>query len=668
MLDRALVLRSSTLVWLLTVGVWISTQAQAKEVLPRWSAEEITCPEGTELRRVEAPDGFRSALWCEATRGTRVARHGPYLELYADGSTARQGLYLKGVQAGLWVSWTPSGTIESQRMLLPGEASRYILQPEDLCPPGSRRERSFGFDHRPRMWSQCHKTDKHGEQVLVGPYVTWDAEVDANGAKRYLLREIMTYENDRRHGLHRVFEGPFGREVLVEEETFVEGRPDGESRAYYLDGSLREVRTYRGGELDGEWIGFFSDGSERWRILYESGYRSVVEGDFTVAGQECPDQAVPTTSADGREEFCATRQLHFLYRDGAFVLRDAAGDVIESGLYQDGKKVELWHAPPGVELPPKVSDEVQVAAIQLMIGDRPYVELNSPQPEDKTAAATDVELIDSALEGDICCIATITEEEMQQIVAGTAESGALPVDSEPTSEPVTDSTGTHGPPDGTVEGVLDSGSDQSLEPSGPAFDIWFINNHTRKYPHPRTEVENGVVKVYGLSPGSYYMKVEVDAEPLNGRQRTGDLASSSGFEVVLGEVTQATAPLLYTLRLTEPWDSNEDFPETNLDCAAVEPLPGQFTFAWQPPAKEDPKGIEYGYKITRRHCDPPADLEVMVESQTFDTSVDLELPPTRLGEFYEWTLYAKRGEHAIGQMMTFYEGGAYGWSLQFRVE
>ncbi|MEM7581988.1 MAG: hypothetical protein AAF560_01290 [Acidobacteriota bacterium] len=585
--------------------------AQPEPEIGRWLAEEVDCPEGTELRRAEAPDGSRSALWCEASRGARVARHGPYLELYPDDTTARQGVYFKGVQAGLWVSWAPDGAMEQHRIVLPGEASRYLLQPEDLCPPGSVRERSFGHDDRPRMWSKCHEIDAEGRTLTVGPYVTWDAEVGPGGAKRYVLRSIMNYENDRRHGLHREFAGPFGREVLIEEETFASGHPDGESRAYYLDGSLRELRNYREGRFDGERVAYFPGGAERWRIVYENDRRILVEGDLSVAGQPCPEDAVPTASADGLELFCARRQLHFLWRDGAFERRDPNGAVVESGLYRNDKKVELWQAPPGVALPPKVSDEVQVAAIQLMLGDQPYTWLNSPPEED-----------------------ALTEG------VGEASGEAL--------------------------------EEASSEAHGPAFDIWFRNNHTKKYPHPRTEVEDGVVKIYGLPPGNYYMKVEIDAEPSNPTKRAGDLASSLDFEVALGEITYAPASLLTTLRLIEPWDSNEDFAEKYLSCEGAIPLPptgeAGARFAWRPPDPEDSRGFEYFYRVVRSRCDPPADLEEMVKASTFDTSIALELPPSSPGEVYEWTLYAKRGEHAIGQMMTFYEGGAYGWSLRFRVE
>ena len=127
--------------------------------------------------RPSRPGGEFSARWCQLTRGDQVARHGPYLELYADGTTARQGSYARGIQTGLWARWLPDGRLGRYRTLAPGEASRFIPQPEDLCPPGTMRDRSTGHDHKKRMWSSCERKNEDGDTVLEGPYVTWDQEL-----------------------------------------------------------------------------------------------------------------------------------------------------------------------------------------------------------------------------------------------------------------------------------------------------------------------------------------------------------------------------------------------------------------------------------------------------------------------------------------------------------
>ena len=469
------------------------------------------------------------------------------------------------------------------------------------------------------MWSHCYETDAEGRRVLTGPYVTWDEEPSPKGGFRYVLREVMSYREDERHGPHRVYEGPFGREVLVEEEVFAAGSPEGESRSFYLDGTLRELRHYRGGQLDGGRVGYYPDGTERWRVSYEAGRRLAAEGDLSVGGQPCPVFTVPTISADGRQEACARRYLHFLERHGAFLERDGQGRIVERGLYEDDKKVEQWQAPPGGELPAEVSDDLLVAEIELLVGEQPYLEIRTPAPaEDPWASA---ELQHPDLES--------LEAELRELEAAAAAQGVR---------------------------------------EGPAFDIWFRDRGTREYPTARTFVQNGIVRVFGLPPGKYYMKVEVDANPANPEKWPGDLNASVNFEVAAGQVSQARAQLLYTLHLLSPWDNGEPIPGFRYPCsdeAAV--IAGPVHFQWRPPATADPRGLEYVYRLARRSCDPLRDLEVMAEGSTGATHLDLDLPPSRAGELYEWSLFARRGERSLGQMMTFGAKGGYGWSLRFRV-
>ena len=581
-----------SVLWLALASAVPGTAQVAPDDVVRPSADYVQCPDATEMTYDEAPDGSRSARWCQMTRGGLVARHGPYLELYADGSTARQGVYLLGVQAGQWASWTPDGRLEQHRILAPGESSRYIPQPEDLCPPGSVRNRSTGHDHKKRMWSKCEAKSDDGESILVGPSVTWDQEMTPQGP-RYKLRQITHYDDDERHGPNQIFDGHFGRERLVVDETYEAGSLQGESREFYMDGALREQREYVNGRFVDERVAYFADGSERWRIEYDnSGSEVSREGDFTVAGQPCPDRTIPMSTPDGLTDFCGRRSYHFVGKTGPFVERDESGRVVTSGLYKNGEVAELWTAPLGVELPPEVPDDVLVAEIRLMVGDEPYDVLNSP-PAEESAAGSDIE-------------------------------------------------------------------------AEPPFKIWFLNNKTRKYPNPRTEVADGVVRVYGLPPGSYYMKTEIDADTSNDLQWPGDLFSSTDFPVRLDEVTQAEALLLHSLRLLEPWDNNEKIPGWGEACTNDDALlPSPVHFRWKP-ATDDVYGVvEYHYVLSRYSCDPAREQEVIAMGSTTDLLFVADLPRSKPGESYWWTLVAKRNGKAIGQMMTF--GNGYGWNLSFRV-
>lgn len=585
-----------------------------------------------------------------------MARHGPYLELYADGTTARQGLYYKGIQAGQWIRWSPRGIVERELIIWPGEASRHIPSPEDLCPVGTRRVRSTGHDHRRRMWSKCQRKDAAGAYQLHGPRVTWDEEKAEDGGVRYVLRRIMGYRDGERHGRHREFAGPFGREVVVEDETFDDGSLQGESRGFFLDGTLRELRNYENGLFEGERIAYFADGSERWRATYERGTIVHGEGEMTVGGEPCPSSTVPTASADGLEVFCARRTYHFVQRHGPYVHRDSTGQVVESGVFEWGEKKEVWQGAAAAEEVLQVGDEVLVAEGQLMIGEEAYGALNSPPPLEEPMDLL-VPLLDEP---------ELLERELQRL-NGRGE-GARPEESmaeapASTSAAAVEVEEVDGEETLTFSDVVDV---KAALDAADVFKIWFRDTVSKKYPSARTVVEDGLVRIYGLTPGNYYMRVEIDANTASPMQYPGDLTSSSTFEVRAGEISRFEAPLFYTLHLVEPFDNDRDIPGWGSPCGEAEELGQRLRFRWRSPEGDDATDIEYEYRVRHMGCDPFRPLGVVAEGKTYDTAVDLELSPSRRGETYEWTLLARRGDKVIGQLMTF-GGGGHGWSLRFRV-
>ena len=593
-----------------------SLAAADDEPIVRLTADDFQCPDGTETVQVESPDGRFAAWWCELRQDGQVARHGPYLELYDDGSTYRQGIYVGGVQAGLWVRFSRDGRVERSHAIWPGEAGRFIPQPEDVCPAGTRRRRSTAYDHRRHMQSECFRLDDNGDKVLEGPYIEWDEELTTHGP-RYVLRSLMTYEDGERHGPHKVFAGPFRHESLVEDELFVDGRPDGESRAFYLDGGLRELRFYRDGRFDGERIAYYPGGRERWRIVYEDGRAVEKSGDLQVAGEECPGDAVPTSTPDGLELRCARRYLHFEEITGPFVRRDESGRVVQSGLYKNGDKVKLWQSG-GEQLPSAVDADTLVAEITMMLGEAPFSLPSPPPPAPDPWENAQLQFDNPQdLEAEIARLNALNEERLQ------AE-------------------------------------------ENPVVNIWFRDRRTQKYPSPKTEIVDGRVRVYGLKPGRYYMRVEYDAVRSNPMQYAGDLTSSSEFDVRLGEVTQAEAPLLYSLHLTEPWDNAEPIPGWEAACGEEELLPRRPRFTWQAPPGEDPDGIEWHAIVRRVGCEPHR-KETVFDERTVDTSIELELEPSRRAEAYEFVLIARRGDKAIGELMSFGKKGGHGWSIRFRV-
>lgn len=579
----------------------------------RISVGDLSCPEGTFLEQADSPDGDHTAVWCQIERDGQVARHGPYLELDADGTVLRRGLYRGGLQFGRWTRFDPSGEVLTDRVIFPGEAGPHVPQPEDLCPPGSFRDRSRSTSKETRLRSTCLVSSEEGEEIQVGPEVIW-IEIRRERGPRYALREIGHYADGRRQGVRRLFDGPSRHERLVGEIRYEDDVAVGESRSYYLDGSLREIRHFADGRLHGERVAYYPDGSERWRAIYEEGRRLSADGDLTVAGLECPGGAVPTTSPDGLEDFCQ-KGVERPGRDGPFVRRDESGRIVESGRYRWNRKVEIWDAPAGVERPVEVPDDVLVAEAHLVVGHEPF-------------------------------LPTLSEEAWQE----RHQPQPIPPSQFGVEEDEADS----------------SASSEAKEPPLPA-DIWFRDLRTRQTPSSRTEVEDGVVRIYGMRPGRYYMQVRIDAVTSNPEMHPGDLMASAEFEVREGEIIRFEVPLLYTLHLVEPWDNAELRPELGSRCETYPATESPVTFAWEPPPVDDPRGIEYVYQVWRRYCEPNGTNELLAKDVTTDTSVVLELPPTPRTHYDYFVVHARRDGRQLGQIMTFFEEGSYGWRLIFRV-
>lgn len=594
---------------------WVSTTVATDEEQPaRASLADFECPNGTESRQ-ESSDGL-FMQWCEAGEGDAARRHGPYLERFDDGSPARRGTYEDGLQSGEWVRFTADGEVESKHTILPGEASVYLPEPLDVCPPKSHRVLSLGCDDEDQMWMECRYLDKEGLPEEHGPSVKWDKE-HLGGATRYLLREIAHYEDGRRHGRRLVFDGAFGAERVVEEETFERSALNGESRAYYLDGSLREIRHYRNRQLHGERIAFYADGRERWRMVYENDKLVSQEGDLTVADRACPEGSVPTTTASGLEDRCA-RRTPWAEEDvnGPFLRRNVQGDTIESGLYKDGFEVELWHSVNGRRLPEKVSPDTLVAEATYMSGDRPVF---VPGPSERPPDPTD-----------------ILRKEVK----------------DPTTR------------DGAMERFL--ARHEELRQWHPESSIHLHEVDSEQDPDAQTEFAEGRLKIYGLRPGRYCLHTTYDRVRDNEPMYPGDLRTRTEFEVVDGEVTRFEAPMLYTLRLLKPWDNNEHLPGWTRPCGDAMALPLRPRFVWQVPDGEDPSDIEWRYQVIRVTCNPYQELDVVAEGRTHELSTTLDLSPSQGKESYRFELTAWRGERQIGELMSFGPNG-YGWNVRFRV-
>jgi antitoxin component YwqK of YwqJK toxin-antitoxin module len=149
-----------------------------------------------------------------------------------------------GVPVGTWSEWYPSSVKRSETHYLKG-------QPEGL----SEEWYESGQKARSTTW-------KNG--ALDG----WAREWYEDGSACYEGK----FEKGQPQGTVRRFFGPEdGKKRLASEERYVNGRYEGEQRAYFPNGQLKMVASYRDGHLDGTKKLFDESGNELFVASYTSG-------------------------------------------------------------------------------------------------------------------------------------------------------------------------------------------------------------------------------------------------------------------------------------------------------------------------------------------------------------------------------------------------------------
>ncbi len=285
---------------------------------------------------------------------------------------ARRATSAAAIAAGLLIVATPEAR---SGVRLPSS----VQLPDPPCPDGTERDYGHGSDgtHGERLWVECSTKDEEGLPVRQGPYRTYAVERDG-GEVSFRLVDMREYEAGTWHGIHRRWTGPG---ELVLEETFVDGELHGESRSWYSSGDLREVRHLREGKLHGERRAWYPSGEQRWTAVYKRGVMMSVEGERTVAGEPCPEGALPVASADGLEEYCERRRGRVGDREGPYVVWNADGEIVERGLYRNDRKAEVWDAPPGAPPSPDELAGVLVAEAWLLAGEKELTALTDAEPD-----------------------------------------------------------------------------------------------------------------------------------------------------------------------------------------------------------------------------------------------------------------------------------------------
>ena len=318
-------------------------------------AVELECPPGTQMQHTEPP--VAPETWCEGTTELgRPIRHGPAVSYHGNGGPHRVGHYDLGRQHGCWQTFDARGVLKRTEHRWYGATGRAIEDPDGFCDDGQQRVR-VGLVNG---WLEDHcMAVIDGRPIQHGLELTYDQKVSkawrqslGSGCRpeekvlpmENLLR-IMEYGHGKRHGMESRWQRPG---VLEHERSWAEGRLHGIAQHYDSEGRPLETATWENGRLHGPRTAYDADGQVRWTARYDQGRLAEAEGDLTVADQPCPSDTVPMSSPDRLSQVCErNRYGSSPEQHGPYAVWSSDGTLMERGMYEEGRKAEIWQQPEG---------------------------------------------------------------------------------------------------------------------------------------------------------------------------------------------------------------------------------------------------------------------------------------------------------------------------------
>lgn len=193
----------------------------------------------------------------------------------------------------------------------------------------------------------------------------------------------------------------------------------------------------------------------------------------------------------------------------------------------------------------------------------------------------------------------------------------------------------------------------------PSF--WFRNEDTGRAQDGAARYRNGAFEIYALPPGRYGMSVRIDAKPDNPGLYPGDYESWTQFTVEAGQPSVVDVNVYRVMHLTSPFDNQNRVPGSS-ECGNRPSHGRAIDVAWEPLGP----GVHYDYSITRVTC-PYTNATHVTSATTADSSVRVQLEPTRPDEFYVLNLTARKDGRRVGGLLT--HGSNYlAWDYRFQVD
>jgi hypothetical protein len=214
---------------------------------------------------------------------------------------------------------------------------------------------------------------------------------------------------------------------------------------------------------------------------------------------------------------------------------------------------------------------------------------------------------------------------------------------------------------------------QAFEPTAPP-DFSCFGETANRWVACRVTKSDAAPGAYVLerpAPDRYRLHVSIDENIANPRRYPGDYEAQLSLEVTPTGPERVTVDLARLIHVTRPGDNARAL-EGMLTSCATQPRFDTSRLAWTPTARVEfawepvTVGAEYRASVSAVACAPPYRERAVLERRTSTTTLTLELPPARAGEYYMVRLGAWKGGRLVGELYT-HDGGAHSWNYRFQV-
>ncbi len=194
-------------------------------------------------------------------------------------------------------------------------------------------------------------------------------------------------------------------------------------------------------------------------------------------------------------------------------------------------------------------------------------------------------------------------------------------------------------------------------------ELRFLNQNSRQHETPQIEYNDGVFQAHGLFAGQHDLSVDLDANSDNPPRFAGDFIKW-GTTFDIPQETEMLVDLAQIIRMTAPKDNMAIIEGGSApDCSHLNAYRGPLTFRWESLGE----GVTYNYLIGTVDCvEHVYHAGSVINEDTTDTEVTVELAPNPENEKYSFHIFAEKNGRQIGRLYV-NSGRSSNWNYDFQV-